>query len=132
MHVGYRLDRGETSAQLVIVLPLVVFILLLAIQGALFFHVSHVAGAAAAQGAAAASASTLSSMEASRRGRERSESLVREMGSNLTGPTVVAVSAAEVQVTVGVMVPRIVPFFPAGAIRSVVEPRERFIAEIQR
>lgn len=125
-------DSGETTTQAVIVLPVVVFILMLAIQAALYFHISHVAGAAAAQGASAASEKLLSAGEAARRGQERADSMVRETGTILAGPTRVAVSTEEVRVTVRTAVPRIIPLFPAQAVRTAVEPRERFIAEFLR
>lgn len=125
-------DAGEATTQLVIVLPVVVFILLLAIQAALYFHISHVAGAAAAEGASVASARGLSTAEATRRGRDRADALVRETGTDPGGPTSVSVSSNEVQVTVRTRVPSIIPFFPVMAIRTVVEPRERFITEYLR
>ena len=125
-------DSGEVTTQLVIVLPVILFVVMLAIQSALYFHISHVAGAAAAEGAAAASAMGLSSAEATRRGRDRADALVRETGTDAGGPTSVSVSAREVQVTVRTRVPMIVPFFPSLAIRTVVEPRERFISEFLR
>lgn len=127
-----NIDSGEATTQLVIVLPVVVFIVMLAIQSALYFHISHVAGAAAAEGAAAASASGLTSAEAARRGRERADALARETGTDLGSPTSVSVSAADVQVTVRTRVPMIIPFFPTMATRTVVEPRERFIPEFLR
>lgn len=125
-------DAGEATTQFVVVLPVVVFVLLLAVQAALYFHISHVAGAAAAEGASAASARGLSSAEATRRGRDRADALVRETGTDLGGPTMVSVSSNEVHVTVRTRVPSIVPFFPVMAIRTVVEPRERFITEFLR
>lgn len=125
-------DSGEATTQLVIVLPVVMFIVLLAIQAALYFHFSHVAGAAAAEGASAATARGLSSAEAMRRGRDVANALAQETGTDLGGPTLVSVSSGEVQVTVRTLVPRIVPFFPVVATRTVVEPRERFITEFLR
>ncbi|MFM7755227.1 MAG: TadE/TadG family type IV pilus assembly protein [Actinomycetota bacterium] len=124
--------RGEVTAQVVIIIPTVVLVLLLAIQGALYFHVSHVAGAAAAQGASSASAKDLTLSEAVRRGRERADSLAADAGTELVAPTAVIVSGDVVQVTVRALVPRIVPFFPTTAIRTVIEPRERFIEEYRR
>lgn len=129
---GTRMDSGEVTSQTVIILPTVVVILFLAIQGALYFHISHVAGAAASQGAAAASAKSLSSSQAIQRGRESADTLVRETGTDFAEPTVVAVTNDEVRVTVTTRVPRIVPFFPLTVSRTVVEPRERFIMEFQR
>ena len=115
-----------------IVLPVVILVLLLAIQGALYFHISHVAGAAAAYGASAASAKSLTTTGATIRGRERADALVRDSGTTLAAPTNVTVANADVSVTVAAVVPRIVPFFPEVVSRTVVEPRERFLTEVQR
>lgn len=117
---------------MVIIIPTVLLVLLLAIQGALYFHVSHVAGAAAAQGASSASAKDLTPSEAVRRGRERADSLAADAGTELVAPTEVVVSGDVVQVTVRAQVPRIILFFPAIATRTVIEPRERFIEEYRR
>lgn len=129
---GERSDSGEVTSQTVIVLPTVVVVLFLAIQAALYFHISHVAGAAAAQGAAAASAKSLTSSQAIQRGRDSADLLVRETGTDFAGSTVVAVTNDEVRVTVTAKVPGVVPFFPLTVSRTVVEPRERFIMEFRR
>jgi MinD-like ATPase involved in chromosome partitioning or flagellar assembly len=129
MDTESRSDCGEITSQTVIVLPMVVLILFIAIQSALYFHISHVAGAAAAEGAAAASAKSLTTSQALQRGRDRANALILETGTDLSGETMVLVSIAEVRVTVSTKVPRVVPFFPSYVSRTVVEPRERFIAE---
>ncbi len=125
-------DRGEITSQTVIVLPLAIFVLFVAIQSALYFHTSHAAGAAAAEGASAASAKSLNSVQASQRGQERANALLQEIGTELAAMTRVEVLSHEVQVTVVARVPRVAPFFPPTVSRTVVEPRERFLAEIQR
>lgn len=132
MHRVRTAHRGEVTTQVVIIMPTVVLVLLLAIQGALYFHISHVAGAAAAQGASSASAKDLTRREAARRGREEADSLAADTGTRLATPTAVIVSGDVVQVTVRALVPRIVPFFPTIAMRTVIEPRERFIEEYRR
>jgi len=132
MHRVRGEHRGEITAQVVIIIPTVVLVLILAIQGALYFHVSHVAAAAAAQGASSASAKDLTPGEAVRRGREMADSLAADAGTELVAPTAVVVSGDIVQVTVRALVPRIIPFFPMTAIRTVIEPRERFIEEFRR
>lgn len=132
MRAKAPLDSGEVTSQTVIILPVIIVVLFLAIQSALYFHISHVAGAAAAQGAAAASAKSLTSSQAIQRGRESADVLVRDSGTDFASPTVVLVTSEEVRVTVTTRVPRVVPFFPLSASRTVVEPRERFIMEFQR
>lgn len=49
-------DRGSASAELVIVTPLLLFLILLIIQFGLWSHATHIAQAAAAHGLAAARA----------------------------------------------------------------------------
>lgn len=129
MDTKERSDCGEITSQTVIVLPMIVLVLFMAVQSALYFHISHVAGAAAAEGAAAASAKSLTTSQALQRGRDRANALIQETGTALSGATMVLVSNAEVRVTVSTKVPRVVPFFPSTVSRTVVEPRERFIAE---
>jgi len=127
-----QIDSGEVTSQTVIVVPLVILVLFMAVQSALYFHVSHVAGAAAAEGASAASAKSLSASQAILRGRTRADALVHETGTELAEATTVGVSGDEVRVTVSTKVPRIVPFFPIVVSRTVIEPRERFVMEFQR
>jgi hypothetical protein len=125
-------DTGEVTSQTVIIVPLVILVLFMAVQSALYFHVSQVAGAAAAEGASAASAKSLTASQAILRGRVRADDLVRETGTDLAAATTVGVSSNEVWVTVSTRVPRVVPFFPVIVSRTVVEPRERFVMEFQR
>lgn len=132
MDVLPHTDPGEVTSQTVIVLPIIVFVLFLAIQGALYFHISHVAGAAAAEGAAVASAKSLTSSQAIQRGQDRADALIRETGTDMAAVTMVAVTINEVRVTVTTKVPRVIPFFPLTVSRTVVEPRERFIMEFRR
>lgn len=132
MDVPSHPDAGDVTSQTVIVLPVIVFVLFLAIQSALYFHISHVAGAAAAEGAAVASAKSLTSSQAMQRGRDHADALIRETGTDAAGATMVVVTTDEVRVTVTTRVPRVIPFFPLTVSRTVVEPRERFIMEFQR
>jgi Flp pilus assembly protein TadG len=111
------------SAQVVLVIPVVILLLMLAIQAGLYFHASSIAGAAAAEGAAAASVARLPSEVAARRGQQAAENLVIEAGGQSPAVALVAVEA---------LVPRIIPFFPSSVRRTVIEPRERFTTEVSR
>ena len=51
-----KMDRGETTTQVLLAVPVVFSLLLLAVQSAVYFHTANVASVAAAQGAAAAAA----------------------------------------------------------------------------
>jgi Flp pilus assembly protein TadG len=125
-------DSGETSAQVVLVVPVIILILMLAIQAGLYFHTSNVAGAAAAQGATAASSVNMTSSVAVQQGQSSARNFVTTAGAQLFATPLVVVSAGIVSVTVQVKVPRIIPFFSSSVGRSVIEPLERFTFEVNR
>lgn len=125
-------DSGETSAQVVLVVPVIILILMLAIQAALYFHTSNVAGAAAAQGATAASSVNMTSSVAVQQGQSSASNFVTAAGAELFATPLVLISAGIVSVTVQAKVPRILPFFPGSVGRSVIEPLERFTFEVNR
>ncbi len=125
-------DSGETSAQVVLVVPVIILILMLAIQAGLYFHTSNVAGAAAAQGATAASSVNMTSSVAVQQGQSSARNFVTAAGAQLFTTPLVVVSAGMVSVTVQVKVPRIIPFFSSSVGRSVIEPLERFTFEVNR
>jgi len=120
------------SAQVVLVIPVVILLLMLAIQAGLYFHASSIAGAAAAEGAAAASVARLPSEVAARRGQQAAEDLVIEAGGQSRAVALVAINTETVSITVEALVPRIIPFFPSSVRRTVIEPRERFTTEASR
>jgi len=125
-------DSGETSAQVVLVVPVIILILMLAIQAGLYFHTSNVAGAAAAQGATAASSVNITSSVAVQLGQKSARNFVTAAGAQLFATPLVIISAGIVSVTVQVKVPRIIPFFSSSVGRSVIEPLERFTFEVNR
>ena len=128
----HRRDRGEVSAQVVLVIPVIILLMMLAIQAGLYFHASSIAGAAAAEGAAAASVARIPSEVAARRGQRAAENLVIEAGGHTTSAALVAVNTETVTITVEALVPRIIPFFPSSVRRTVIEPREHFTTEVSR
>ena len=128
----HRRDRGEVSAQVVLVIPVIILLMMLAIQAGLYFHASSIAGAAAAEGAAAASVARIPSEVAARSGQRAAENLVIEAGGHTTSAALVAVNTETVTITVEALVPRIIPFFPSSVRRTVIEPRERFTTELSR
>jgi TadE-like protein len=112
--------------------PLVILILMVSIQAALWFHASNVARAAAGEGASAAAAANITSVEAEQRGARAAEDLSSEARVSLAGTPSVIVAAREVRITVSAVVPRIVPFFPTVVDRTVIEPREVITLEADR
>ncbi|MEO6125550.1 MAG: TadE/TadG family type IV pilus assembly protein [Ilumatobacteraceae bacterium] len=121
-------DRGEAAAQLVIITPILVLLIFLAVQAAIYFHAANVAAAAASQGAAAASPRTAGAGD----GVSAAQQLMADLGADSTGAPVVVIGGGFVTVTVTVDVPRIVPFFPDSVSRTALEPQERFVPETDR
>ena len=112
--------------------PVIILLLVIAIQAGLYFHTSSIAGAAAAEGAAAASVVRSSREVTAWRGQQAAQNLVIEAGGRTTSAALVAVNTETVAITVEVRVPRIIPFFPSSIRRTVIEPRERFTTELAR
>lgn len=121
-------DRGDATAQLVIVTPVLVLLIFLAVQAAIYFHAANVAAAAASQGAAAASPRAAGAGD----GIAAAQALMADLGADPAGAPVVNVSDGYVSVTVTVDVAQIVPFFPDSVSRSALEPQERFVPESDR
>ena len=123
-----RHERGEVSAESVIIVPVVFFVLLLGVQATTLFHAANIATAAAAQGASAAAASGASELDG-----ERVASIsVAELGGSLSSPPKVDLRSDWVAVTVRISVPQIIPGFPRVIERNVIERKERFLKELDR
>jgi hypothetical protein len=125
-------DSGETSSQIVLVIPVVIAILMIAIQAGVYFHTSNVAGAAASHGAAAAAARSSTSQVVRERGSTAALQILRDAGTRVAAPPRVSMSAESVTVTVEAHVPKIIPLFPSVVRRTATEPRERFLIESMR
>jgi len=121
-------DRGEAAAQLVIITPLLVLLIFLSVQAAIYFHAANVAAAAASQGAAAASPRTAGAGD----GAAAAHVIIIDLGSQSTRAPSVLEANGYVSVTVTIVVPRILPFFPDSVSRTAIEPKERFVAESDR
>jgi hypothetical protein len=121
-------ERGEVSAEAVIIVPVVFLFLLLGVQVAALFHAANIATAAAAQGAAAAAAFGGSGTT----GERLAVMAAVEMGGKLHESPVVVLQSETVQVSVSIAIPRIIPGFPVSVERRIVEPRELFVGEDDR
>ena len=121
-------DSGETTTQVVLAVPIVLSLMLMAVQGAVYMHTAHVASASAARGASAGAAmngGVIAALDAAvRSAAELSAQLVEEPRATIGDDKVV--------VTVTLRVPRVSPFFHFRVSRTVVEPRERFVPEDER
>lgn len=119
-------DRGSTTAETVIVFPVVMSIMLLGFQAVTYFHSAHIASSAASQGASAAAGT------GSRDGVRVATDFARDAGANLASSPVVFDDGWSVRVAVELRVPAIVPFFPTSVRREADEPKERFVNEADR
>lgn len=123
-----RFERGEATAQAVIVVPTVLLILWIAIQATIFLHGANVAGAAANEGASVA-ARYGSSTSAGERAISRT---LTALAPTSGGSWKVLRSGETVVATVRLTIPQIVPFFPRTVSRSAHERVETFMTENMR
>ena len=121
-------DRGETTTQVLLGVPVVFTLLLMAIQGAVLFHTANVASVAAAQSAAAGAAvdgGILPALD------QAARTIAELSGESYSLPQAV-ITTNEVVVTVRLRVPKVAPFFTFTVTRVAHEPLERYISEIDR
>lgn len=121
-------DRGEVSAQIVVLTPLLILFVFLGVQSAIYFHAANVAAAAASQGAAAGSPVGAGADDAAAAATQT----LADLGATSAATPSVSAGADFVRVTVEVAVAHIVPFFPDSVRRTAVEPKERFVPESER
>ena len=124
-------DRGETSIQTVLLVPVVLGILFVIVHAAALAHAGQVASLAANRGAQLAAASEGNSVSAFMV-RQEVQRTVRDLGNILDSTPQLTSFRGNVNVTVRVSVPRIVPFLPNFVSRSATAPMERFIEEQDR
>ena len=123
-----KFDNGETTTQVLLGVPVVFSLLLMAIQGAVFFHTANVASVAAAQSAAAGAAvdgGILPALD------QAARAIAELSGQSYSLPQAV-ITTNEVVVTVRLRVPKVAPFFTFTVTRVAHEPLERYISEIDR
>ncbi len=122
-----RDDRGSATAELAVATPLLLLMLMLIVQFALWSHASHVAQAAASEGLGAAR--TLQGGDADGT-REASDLLVQLAGGPLADPLVETTrDATSVTVTVSGTVTPVVPFLVLPVRAVAVGPVERFTSD---
>ena len=121
-------EPGETVVQVVIAVPIVLSMLLIAIQAMLFMHSAQIASLAASKGASVAANSqgnvVLALNSATR--------TAAELGAQLVGVPTAVIDNGFASVQVRVAVPNIAPFFPSSVLRHGVEPLESFVQEDDR
>jgi hypothetical protein len=121
-------ERGETSAETVIAVPVVFAVLMIAVHAAAFLHGAQVAAVAASRGAAAGAVRGGTSEEAV----AVASATVVGLSSRTAREPVALVDGEWIEVSVWIDVPPIAPFLPRTAVRSVREPLERYRYEDER
>ena len=119
-----RGERGSSSVEMVIALPIVLTVLFLAVQAGMWFYARSIALAAAQSGARTA-AMLNSSLEA---GLSSARSFAADVGgTTLTGVTVTGDrTATSTTVTVTGHSVRLVPFMDVTVSQSATLPVERY------
>lgn len=124
-------DRGETSIQTVLLVPVMLTILFAGVQVGSLARAGQVAGIAAFRGAQLAAAADGSAGQTVAVLREI-DNTVNELGSHATSAPQVEIGRRAVRVSVTVDVAQIVPFLPTSSTRSVTMAREIFIKDQDR
>jgi hypothetical protein len=122
------MERGETTAQAVLAVPVLLLFLLLGVQVSMFFNTAQLAAIAAQDGAIAGSVhggnETLAIAAATKTTAEQRVSEVKTPD--------VRIDNGVIEVKVILHVPSVVPFFTSSVARSASEPLERFVLEVDR
>ncbi len=124
-------DRGETSVQMVLLVPVVLSILFLTVNAAALAHAGQIASLAANRGAQLIASSNGDSAAVSIVRVEIART-IRDLGSVLESEPQFSTYDGNVEVTVRVKVPGVVPFLPGFVTRRANAPIEQFINEQDR
>jgi hypothetical protein len=123
-------ERGETSAQLAVMAPVLVFLVFGVVHAASLWMGGQFASVIAGHGArAVTTGETGRTFSAVADAVERS---AHEFGVMLSAPPSVEVSGHSVSVTASIRIPRIVPVFADSVSRTVTVAREEFLTEDDR
>lgn len=131
MHLLHNHDRGETSIQTVLLVPIMLTILFVGIHVGSLARAGQVAGLAAFRGAQMAAAADGSAGQTVEVLREIDRTIT-ELGSRASTAPRVLIGPRAVRVSVTVDVEQIVPFLPVSSTRSVTVARETFLREQDR
>lgn len=124
-------ERGETSVESVLYLPVLLGLFLTAFHFVVLSHGAHLAAATASRGAALAASGMVVHGNV-QMVTDEIDRVSREMGTRLVGPAGVASDERSVRVTVTIEVPRIVPFLPTKVTRTASRAHESFLLERDR
>ena len=126
--IDSTVEPGETVVQVVIAVPIVLSMLLIAIQAMLFMHSAHIATLAASKGASVA-ANTQGDVVLA---LNLATQTVAELGAQLIGTPTANIADGFATVQIRVAVPNVAPFFPTSVLRQGEEPLESFVQEDDR
>jgi hypothetical protein len=126
--VDSTIEPGETVVQVVIAVPIVLSMLLIAIQAMLFMHSAQIASLAASKGASVAANSQGDVAMA----LNSATITAAELGAQLVGLPTAIIDDGFASVQVRVEVPNVAPFFPSSVLRQGLEPLESFVEEDDR
>jgi len=120
-------ERGDATTETVLVTPVLLLLIALVVQFALWYHASHVAEAAAQEGARGARAFGGSAAA----GQERAEHFLAETGPTIVvDPEVTATrDAGTARVEVRGHAPSVVPGMRWAVAASAESPTERFTGQ---
>lgn len=113
-----RGDRGSSAVELVLLTPLLMFVIFLVVQAALYMHARHVVLAAAQQGARLARSATPTDQMAVDSARADTFSYLHQLGADVVSDPSVTVTRADGQVTVRVSA-HAVSILPGLSLRVV-------------
>lgn len=108
------------------VVPVVLLVVLVAVQATVYLHAANIARHAASGGAVTASHRGASLVA----GRDEAQRIALESGSTVEGISLRG--GTDIEATVTLAVPRIAPFFPVAVSRTARLPRERYVEEDRR
>lgn len=126
--IDSTIEPGETVVQVVIAVPIVLSMLLIAIQAMLFMHSAQIASLAASKGASVA-ANSRGDVAMALNSATRTAA---ELGAQLVGLPTAIIDDGFASVQVRVEVPNVAPFFPSSVLRQGLEPLESFVEEDDR
>jgi len=122
------MERGETTAQVVLAVPVLLLFLLFGIQVSLYFHTAHIASIAAQEAAIAGAAAGSTEIEAI----AVAVRSVAELHASEGKTPIVRMGERTIEVEVLLRVPAVISLFPAFVTRSASEPLERYVYEVER
>lgn len=121
-------ERGLTSTELAVVMPVLIALVLVPFQVALWWHARQIADAAATEAVDAAQVATATETDGL-----RAAQWFLDAAGNITDPEVTVVRTAEtVTVEVTGRAPRLLPGFDWEVTATASGPIERFIPEPER